>query len=425
MTALTTGSASAQSADPVNLFEQSRNLRAETREAAAREDWGTAQRTNRAALALQPGHPIMLGNQVLIESASGSDENLLLALEELAASGLGFDLEGLDRADDLQATAPERFAELTARLAANAAPVGTADIHVQADLSDILIEGVAVDIETERVFLGSVSDRRIYVFEHGSNDPEVFADERDGLWSVFGLAVDARNRVLYAASGVVPQTPMDDDEEPGTAIFVFDLGSGRRIAQHTIDGAGRIADFTVRDGVVYASDAENARVYRLNGPQGRLQVFAEDARFASLQGVAVTGGAVWVADYAQGLWRIDPVDGAATLASLPLTGESLIGLDGLATGLDGTIYAVRNGVNPHGVLKLDLDPEGHLIKAEPILTQHPAFGDHGEPTLLHILDGRAFLMANAQWSLFPEDGSEPEAERSSPVVLTWRVENPQ
>lgn len=426
MTALTVSPAFGQDGEaPLHLFEQSRELRAETRAAFGRQDWGTAQRTNRAALALQPGHPVMLRNQVLIESASGSDANLFIALEDLANAGLPFNLDQLERSEDLQTLDGSRYSALVDRFAANASPFGEAEIHVNANLPSNLVEGLAVDIETERVFLGSISDRAIYVFDHGSDEPEVFANERDGLWSVFGLAVDARNRVLYAASGVVPQTPMDDDEAPGTAIFVFDLGSGRRVARHTIEGAGRISDFTVRDGVVYASDAEAPRIYRLNGPQGQLEVFAEDPRFASLQGVAVTGGAVWVADYALGLWRINPVDGTAILASSSFIGESLIGLDGLATGLDGTIYAVRNGVDPKGVLKLDLDAAGHLMGAERVLTRHPAFGEHGEPTLLHILDGRAFLMANAQWPLFPEDGSVPDEARENPVVLTWRVESPQ
>lgn len=418
--------AQAQEAEtPLSLMDTSLQLRAETRDAATRGDWETARRTNAAALVLQPGHPGLLRNQILIEANAGSPSLLLNALEDLAVAGLTFDLDQSEVITGLADRYPVRYGAVSQRLAENAEPVGSAEIHLTANLPDNLIEGVAVDIETERVFLSSVSERAIYMFQHGSTEPEVFADREDGLGSVFALVADPRNLVLYAASGVVAQTPLEDGEEPGTAIFAFDLSTGDLIARHTIEGAVRFADLTVRDGVLYASDAEAPRIYRLNGPNGQLQLFIEDNRFTSLQGVALSAGSVWVADYALGIWKINPGTGQAVLASLTESGESLIGLDGLATGLDGTLYAVRNGTNPMGVLRFEMSNQGDLIDVKPILTRHDAFGTHGEPTLLHILDGRAFLMANAQWPLFPEDGSEPEAERSNPIVLTWRVEEPQ
>lgn len=404
-----------------NPLDISRMLRAETRAAAGDEDFEAGRRTNNAALALQPGHPGLLSNEILLAGMAGDIEGQIAALEAIARTGLIFDVDTLDALPALRAAAPNRLEAVTARLAANAAPIGRAERLATVDLRDALIEAVEIDIETERLFLGGVAQRTIWVVEHGGETPRVFANMSDGLFSVFGLAVDSRNRLLYAATGTVPQTPLEAGEDPGTALMAFDLVTGDLMVRHEIEGARRIADLTVRDGIVYASDAEGRRVYRLADPLSELEVFAQDERFSSLQGVALMAGSIWLADYASGLWRVDPATGAARLARPPASGESLIGLDGLAAGPDGAIYAVRNGAAPMGVLKITLDGEGRLADAEPVLTSHRAF-EGGEPTTLQIADGRAFLLANAQWALFPEDGSGPDGDRAPTAILTWPID---
>lgn len=413
-------SAAAQDTAPFNPVDASRDLRAETRASAGGGDFTMARRTNGAALVLQPGHPGLLNNAVILAGMAGDLPAQLDALAAIADAGLLFDPAALDTAEALRTLDAGRFAGIEARLAANAAPEGSAERLVTVALADSLIEAVEIDIETERLFLGGIADRTIHVLEHGSDRPRVFADASDGLWSVSALAVDSRNRLLYAASGVVPQTPLGEGEAPGTALFAFDLVTGDLMVRHEIEGAGRIADLTVRDGIVYASDGEAPRVYRLDGPLAELEVLAEDARFSSLQGLVVTSGAVYVADYGLGVWRIDPAAGTARLAASPA--ESLIGLDALALAPDGSIFAVRNGAAPMGVLRLTLDRDGDIETAGPVLTGHPAFAENTEPTTLQIADGRAFLLANAQWALFPVDGSTPEAERQPVTILTWRVD---
>ncbi|WP_270373770.1 hypothetical protein [Marinicauda sp. Alg238-R41] len=412
--------AGAQSEEaPAGVLDLSRDLRDVTREVAGQSDLVLARRSNEAALALQPGHPGLLNNALLLSGMAGDLEGQLQALERIAQAGLAFDLNGLDTLAQLQETAPVRLAAIRSRLDRHATAQGRAETLLTVPLADSLIEAIAVDIETERVFLGGVADRTVYVFEHGSSEPQVFAGPEDGLYSVFALAIDGRNRLLYVASGSLPQTPLRDGEAPGTALFAFDLMTGGLMTRHEIEGAGRITDVTVRDGVVYAVDGGANRVYRLRGPLAEPETVATHPHFGSLQGIVVTGGAIWVADYAMGLWRIDPDTGRAQLVPAPQA--SLIGLDGLATGPDGTIYAVRNGAEPMGVFRIAVE-RGSIRSVEPELTLHPAFGEHGEPTTLNIENNRAFLVANAQWSLFPET-RDPAAESSRvpPVVLTWPV----
>lgn len=404
-----TGIASAQTP-----FETSLSLREQTREAARVEDWHAAQRTNNAALALQPGHPGLLNNAIILANRAGDNEAVFDALQEKATRGLGFDLSGLSNLYALRQANAGRLSAIETRLARNVEPVGDAREVANPPLADALIEALAVDSETERLYLGSVADRRIYLNEsYAPDEAEIFAGEDAPIGSIFGLAIDRMSGRLYAAEGFVPQTPLNDGEQAYTALLALDMDTGEIINRYTIEGAERMGDVVVRDGAVYVSDAQAGRIYRLPNPSADLEVFAEDDRFSSLQGLVATRGAVYVADYALGIWRIDPVTRQAHLMATP-DSASFIGLDGMDVDRAGRVYVVRNGAAPFGVFELTLDTDGTPNGLEPVL-----IGDErlGEPTTVRLTDGRAFVIADAPWALFPEDGSERESARPNPVIL--------
>lgn len=378
-------------------------------------DYEAAKRALEAVSDLKPGHPAVLNGLVTVARRAEHPEDALTALEAMDAAGLTYDTSRV--ADWLGEADPARFAAVNAALTANGEPVGRAERAAVIERPDALIEGVAVDIETDRIFLSSVAQREILLLEpFAPNDPIVFADQDDGLWSVFGIAVDDRTRMVWAASGVVPQTPMAEGEAGGTALFAFDLMTGDLYNRYDMDGAERMADFVVRDGMVYVADAGAPRIYVLNSISGQLELLVEDPRFVSLQGLALSRGALYAADYSTGIWRIDLGDQSVSLVR---PGEaSLIGIDGLLNTRDGRIVAVRNGAAPHQMMAIDLDRDGREVAAtEVLLRAHPDMTGATEPTLVDLADGRAWLVANAAWPLFPEDGSEPASERPATVIL--------
>lgn len=409
-------SALAQSRSALDL---SRLLREEMRAAAQSEDFETAHRMNGAALALQPGHPGLLNNAVLLGAMAGRTDHQFEALEAMAHAGLSYDLDtSVRNLAQLQVSDPERLNAIRAALVENAAPVGRAVPVANPALPEALIEALAVDNETERVYLGGVAQRRIYRVEPFAPDEfEVFAGEDEPIGSIFGLVADRRHGRLYAVEGVVDQTPLAEGEQPGTALLALDIDTGELIERYRIDGAARMGDLTVRDGVVFVSDADAGRIYRLNGPRAELELYAEDERFASLQGLAQARGALWVVDYALGLWRIDPVSRAAHLQPSP-DGASLIGMDGLVADRLGRLFVVRNGAAPVGVFELVFDMANQLVGLEPVLT-----GDErlGEPTTARIADDRLFVNADAPWDQFPVDGAAPDGPRRSPVILALPI----
>lgn len=379
------------------------------------EDYESARRALEAALDLKPGHAAILRGLFIVARRSQNSNDAFEALERMADAGISFDASAA--AEWLIGEDAVRFQTVSARLADAANVVGRAERYAVINRPDALIEGVAMDIETDRLFLSSVAAREILLVEpFARNEPIVFADESDGLWSVFGLAVDDRTRMVWAASGTVPQTPLREGEDGGTALFAFDLISGDLFRRYEIDGAVQMADFVVRDGVVYVSDTGAPRIYVLNDVTGELDVLVEDPRFVNLQGLALARGALYAADYAMGIWRIDLGDQSVSLVR---PGDvSLMGIDGLLNTRDGRLVAVRNGTPPHQMMAIDLDREGHAVESvEVLLRGHPDMGGSTEPTLVDLADGRAWLVANAAWPLFPQNGSEPDESRPATVIL--------
>ena len=405
------GLAAAQEGD---LLDASRELRAATRTAASDGDWEAARRTNTAALALQPGHPGLLNNALVIAGLAQDEAAQFAALEAIAAAGLTFDVGEFEGGPALRSADPQRLALIQAALARNASPAGQARRIAAPPLRDALIEALDVDSETERLYLGGVVSRRIYRVDPVAPErAEILAGEAEPIGSIFGLAVDRRRGRLYAAEGVVDGvTPLGEGEAPGTALLELDLETGAILERHTIEGAQRIGDVFVRDSIVYATDAEGGRIYRLT-PGQALQVYAQDARFAALQGVVSTRGAVYVLDYALGIWRIDPVDRRARLAAAA-QGVSLIGLDGMAVDRAGRVFVVRNGAQPAGLFELEFNTIGAVTALTPVLV-----GDDrlGEPVTVRLTDGRAFLIADAQWRFFEGEQADP-SQRTDPVIVS-------
>ncbi|MHA6287737.1 hypothetical protein [Maricaulis sp. CAU 1757] len=384
-------------------------------DAAGTGDFETARRLMESAAEIKPGHPAVLRALVTIAVRADRHDDAFRGVERMLTAGVVADLSHVEA--ELVAADAGRWAALQEQLSALQAPVGTASQAARIARPDALIEGVAMDIETDRLFLSSVTTREILLVEpFNRSRAEVFADHGDGLQSVFGLAVDDRTRMLWAGSGNVDQTPLEEGEAPSTALFAFDLVSGDLYRQFTIDGAGQIADFIVRDGIVYASDSQRPRIYVLDSVSGELRVLSEDPRFVSLQGVALARGALYVADYSLGIWRVDLADGSASLVRAGE--ESLIGIDGLRHTRDGRLIAVRNGAAPHQVMAIDLDAAGYAVdNVDVLLRGHPAMSPQTEPTLIAIADGRGWLVANAAWPLFPADGAPPVEERPETVIL--------
>lgn len=408
--------ATAQAAVPHSAFAQEQpdpiaTLRGLAREAYAAGDIEAARRAYSADLALQPGHHQLMVEIAALHAEQDAFTEAALMLEAVADLGASFPAEALHRRFGAASSEPQIAAAMT-RIEANATPVGTAGTLAVIEDPNLLIEGVAVSPDG-RLFVSAIAGRRILeMIEDGA--PIIFADAEDGLQAAAGLVMDAERGLLWVATGAAAQAPMPEGEEPAPALIAFDLETGEVAARLEPPlGAGRLADLCLAtDGALYVADTNAPRIYRTPGPEGPLELFAELTRARSLQGCAVMGETLYVADYGYGLLRVSRADGAYAVMRQP-TDVSLIGVDGLVAH-EGALIAVQNGFSPYRVVRVTLSDDGAAVSGVEVLAASlPAFFD---PTLGQVVEDRFVFIANSQWPLFPEEG-EPDGARGPTHVM--------
>jgi sugar lactone lactonase YvrE len=307
------------------------------------------------------------------------------------------------------------MAALRLRFGANRARVEASRLVESVPAEYRLVEGIAWDERGQRLFAGTVVSRALLVRD--ATGWRVIEGLDAG--SLFGLAIDRRRNLLWAASGRVEQTPSPETAFRG--LIAVDLATLRPVRRLAAPEGGSPADITVgRDGIVYASDPASGAVYRAGLGDTALTNLVPPGRLHNPQGLVVSRNGRWlyVSDYLQGLAMINLADGALWTVHEE-AGTMLDGIDGLHAAGDGLI-AVQNGTSPRRILYLGFDARGSRITYTRVLeSNHSAWG---EPTL-GVMRGRDFLyVADAQWERYGAGGA-PQGE-GAPRATAIRVLRP-
>ncbi len=179
---------------------------------------------------------------------------------------------------------------------------------------------------------------------------------------------------------------------------------------------GSVSDLALGpDGSLYAADPGEGRVYRLPPAGDRLEVLVDEGPILSAQGMAASadGRLLFVADYVQGIARVDLETREVVFLETP---EDLLvsGIDGLLLAGD-SLVGIQNGLRPHRVVRLRLDPSRSRITEGTVLERaHPRFD---EPTLGVIVGDALYYVANSQYRLFDANGAPDRERLQEPVVL--------
>ena len=287
---------------------------------------------------------------------------------------------------------------LRQRFGANGARVQASRLFASLPVEHRLVEGIAWDARTGRLFAATVVSRTLLVRE--SRGWRAIEGLEAG--SLFSLAIDPRRRLLWAASGVVEQTP--DPQGAFRGLIAVDLNSLRPVRRLAVPGEGSPADIALAaDGTVYASDPNSGAIYRARPGDEALSVFVPPGRLRSPQGLvpSADGQRLYVSDYGYGLASVHLADG--TVARLESDANTMLdGIDGLYPWRGGLI-AIQNGTSPRRILWLRLSADGARVAGVRVLeSNHP---DWGEPTLGFVRRGDFLYVADAQWERYGEGGA--------------------
>jgi sugar lactone lactonase YvrE len=366
---------------------------------------------------LRPNHPRLLYNLADAYALNNKPTEALSVLAQLGAMGMAFQP---DKDEDFKSMFElEGFKTAVAKFAENSKPLGSAAKAFSLPDKTLLTESVAYDPQTLKFFVASVHQRKIVVRQRDGNVAD-FSKPEDGLYSVAGLKVDVKRRLLWACSTAFPQMrgfQKEDAERSG--VFAYSLKTGKLWKKFLLpaDGAKHaFGDLEIsKSGEVFIADSLSPVIYRVNEKTGALEEFLRSDRFQNLQGITFSYDEkyLFVADYSFGVFRVDMKDKSVLFLSAA-ENTCALGIDGMYF-YRGSLIGIQNGINPHRVTRFKLDPDFTKITAQKILAANlPEFD---EPTL-GVLDGNTlYFIANSQWSLVSDKGEPNKDKMSKPIIL--------
>ena len=126
------------------------------------------------------------------------------------------------------------------------------------------------------------------------------------------------------------------------------------------------------------------------------------------------GKSVIVADYANGLWRIDLATRTAALLHAPAH-TTLFGIDGLYAA-SGGLVAVQNGIAPQRVIRIALGADSQPASVAVLRAGHAAMSD---VSLGQVVGDRFHFIGNSGWSLYEDPAATPPPRNV--VILSTRL----
>jgi hypothetical protein len=372
-----------------------------------------------AARAMRPEYPRVLNNLARFYLAAGRANDAMAQLRELAAMGLKVDVTHDDAFAALRHRAD--FPALAQALARNDSALGSESVAVNLPEVTGIIEGFAINPGTPEAYFSDVRNRCIWygiVGDHATSLKQ-FSTDTDGLLGVFALKIDGSRHQLWASCSAVPEMRGYGPADRGKAFLAaYALDSHRLLRTYPLPADNRehvLGDLVVApDGTIFATDSTSPVIWRLAADGSALEKWVESEEFVSLQGIAFDSAArsLYVADYGNGLWRIDLASRAPKLCPAPAQ-ATLFGIDGLYA-TPGGLVAVQNGINPQRVVRIALDAAGMPAAVRVLSAGNPLANDLA---LGQVIDDHFEFVGNSGWSLF-EDSKIPDASRTVSIFRT-------
>ena len=410
--------AAATIAAPADERALLREAQQQARAAYEKKDYAGFLAQSQRIASLAPRSTRALYNLACAQALSGHATEALSTLDRLARMGLALDPAA--DADFASLKDVPEFQAVARRFAAASEPIAKAALAFTLSQPDLITEGIAHDATSGDFFVSSVHRRKILRVDKSGVARDFTTEAQDGLMAVMALGVDAPRRALWASTaGVTYMTGFRKEDEGRSFVFEYDLQTGklrRRLGPPAGVTDGHLSDLAVSAaGDLYVSDPDSGRVYRLGAGEKELRVLVPPGPLGSPQGLALSADGRWlfVADYAQGIARIDPRSGAVTLLDPPMD-TALTGIDGLIE-VDGGLVGIQNGLRPHRLLKLQLDPAATRITSVSVLERANPRWD--EPTLGVRVGRDLYYVATSQYGAIQKDGTLATDKLQPPIVL--------
>ena len=391
--------------------------------ARAAGDWATLRRHAAAVDTLFNGNPSTLMALARAAARLGDTTEAMKIVRDVLSAGVVRNLAGDADLSPLHSL-PE-WPRLLSTNEANTKSIGSARAVFTLPAFDFLAEDIVWDESGDRFLVSSVRRGTIVAVSRAGTVTELVA-RTSGTWGMFALAIDSVTSRLWATTVAMPHVDGFTAADSGkSAVVRFDLRTGALQKRYDLPATARgnsPGDIAIApNGSLYVSDSRSGVIYAIEAGADSLAVLVPEGTFMSPQGPAVSpdGKALYVADYVRGLARIDLESGAVQWMRHGRN-VALSGIDGLAFAGRRTLIAVQNGLLPHRILALTIDPPTGSVTSASVLVQDSATIQ--EPTHGVLLGDEFHFIANSGWDGFGEDGAlRKDHGLRPPAVLAVRL----
>jgi len=382
-----------------------RDHNAAARAAYERNDYATYRAQLLQLAASLSGHSLVLYKLAAAEALLGNGDEAIRRLRVYATTGLT--AQAASDTDFISLRGRADFASVVAQLGRNARPVATSVLAFTLPDPRLLPEDVTYDATERTFYVSSMLQRKIVRIDATGAVHDFVGSGRDGIWSVLGVVVDSRRRLLWATTSTLERTRGFAAADSGRgALLAYELATGRLSRRYDLpasSGHHELGEVAVAEsGDVYVSDGRVGVLYVLRHDATALEPLLADGALVSPQGIAVRpDGRLFVADYVRGIAIVDPA--ARTVSWLSHPHEApLNGIDGIA--LHGrTLLAIQNGTTPPRVVRLELDDEMSRVTRSEV--QEANTVGSSEPTHGVVVGDDFYFIANSGFDRIAADGS--------------------
>jgi len=370
------------------------------------------------AAAAWPSQQVYLWGRAVLAARARDTAELISALSDYAAIGLGRDLRG----DTTFADFADRswFAPLASAHDANRSVLAHSTVRAHLSDSTTYPEGVDFDSRTGRFYIGSIRHRTVVEVTPDGKERELLKRNGPGNGAVLGVRVDSKNGIVWATMAGIPQMENYAGKDSTIAALVrIRISDGAIEKRYDLPTSAQhvLGDLAIGPGGdVFISDSRDPALYRLRPGADSLEAI-RNPWFRSLQGLAPTrdGRILYLADYSHGMLRVDLHDNSVSrIEDAPRS--TTLGCDGIAF-YRNSIIAVQNGVAPARIMRFELDREGKRITKAEVLDRNWKIAD--EPTIGTIVGDDFVYVANSQSENYNDDGSrKANIPLTAPVLLS-------
>lgn len=401
-------------------LKDGRYYESQARKAYQEKNYSAFLENMKLAADMRPNHPRLMYNLAMAFALNGNQADAVKWLSRNADMGLVFPAATDRNFDSLRNVAD--FNLVLKRFEQNKAPKVSSHHAFTVNERDLVPESIAYDEAAEVFYLSSVYKRKILSITK-SGEVKEFSKESDGLWSVMGMKVDQKRRLLWVCTTAHAQMSNYRSEDKGkSALFKYDLKSGNLLAKFQLSDTKKphwFGDLVINaKGDVFTSDSVSPAIYSLKHGGSQLETIYEGTPLVSPQGLDLTKDQqqLFVADYSNGVFLIDLKTRKASSLESEVT---LLGIDGLYSYKDSLI-CIQNGVNPQRVVKLTLNKNlTRVERFETVEANNPVFD---EPTLGVVVKDQFYFVANSQWGAIDQSGKLASMDKlKDPTILKLKL----